>query len=78
MDQKDAQRHFAALIPATVHEKDLPVDFPYAAVDEAMKRCHLPGDSVGEVNKMPPKPGTAMPHLVRALLPTASGTTSIP
>lgn len=65
--QLDAQRHFKRLVPPGTPPKSIPSNFPYDAVEDAIKRCHLPGDELGARNSMPSTPGTAMPHLVRHL-----------
>lgn len=65
--QQDAQRHFRRLIPADTPAKLLPADFPYDEVGTAVGRCQLVGEVLGPLHSMPPVPGTAMPHLVRAL-----------
>lgn len=66
-DQHDARRHFRELVPRDLPEKELPRDFPYGAVQEAVDRSHLPTDELGEADVLPPTPGTAMPHLVTRL-----------
>lgn len=66
--QKEAGNHFRQLIPSTTPRKALPSDFPFESVEEAVQRCHLPGDDLCQVNDLPPLPGTAMPHLVTRLM----------
>lgn len=65
--QDDAQRHFRKLIPAGTPAKSIPSDFPYDAMLDAAGRCQLPGTEPGDLHDLPPLPGTAMPHLLRAL-----------
>ena len=66
-DQKAAQAHYRRLIPDTVGEKELPSDFPYDAVADAVPRSHLKGEAQPPLDELPPTPGTGMPHLVRRL-----------
>lgn len=67
MDQGQAQKHFRQLIPKNVPAKQLPQDFPYDKVEQAIVQSHLANDSLEDLDKIPASPGTAMPHLVRAL-----------
>ncbi|MGP5078455.1 RloB family protein [Brachybacterium alimentarium] len=67
VDQQDAQHHYRSLVPSDLHEKELPRDFPYSAVAEAIDRSRLADDEQGEVDSLPPSPGTGMPHLVTRL-----------
>lgn len=64
-DQDGAQKHFRAVSGAV--GKSLPPGFPTEAFVDAATRCHLPGDHLGDPNTLPPVPGSAMPHLLRAL-----------
>lgn len=66
-DQRDAQMHFKRIVPPSLGDKVLPLNFPYAAAGEAIERSHLSGESLGAVGALPPSPGTAMPHLVSRL-----------
>lgn len=66
-DQQDAQRHYRTLVPADLPEKELPTDFPYSAMEEAITRSHLAADEQGSAESLPPSPGTGMPHLVTRL-----------
>src|SRR5699024_9967386 len=42
-DQKDAQTHYRRLIPEGFGAKEIPSDFPYDAVGDAVPRSHLKG-----------------------------------
>lgn len=65
--QDEAQRHLKKLYPRGTPDKSIPNNFPYSAVTEAIGRCQLRNEELGQVNSMPPMPGTAMPHLVTKL-----------
>ncbi len=67
--QNEAIRHYRKIIPSTVPDKGLPNPFPYDAANQACTRCQLKGEELGELNTLPPTPGTAMPHLISALYP---------
>lgn len=66
-NQRDAQRHFRQLVPTELGGKELPEDFPYGAVADAVARSHLPGERLPGAGKLPPSPGTAMPNLMARL-----------
>lgn len=66
-ESKDAQRHLATLVPSGTPPKVLPKDFPFGAVEEAERRCRLPGDALEALGSMPPTPGSGMPHLIHSL-----------
>lgn len=63
-NQRDAQQHLRRLMPSHLGDKELPTDFPYDAIGEAIKRSRLPGEDLGEPRHLPSNPGSAMPHLV--------------
>lgn len=67
LNQQDAQQHLRQLIPHDTPEKALPADFPYDEMCAAATRCQLLGESLDPVHSLPPTPGTAVPHMVRAL-----------
>lgn len=66
-DQKDAQTHYRRLLPEGVGAKEVPPDFPYDAVGDAVRRSHLQDTPQPPLEELPPMPGTGMPHLVRRL-----------
>ncbi|ASK65548.1 hypothetical protein CFK39_06530 [Brachybacterium avium] len=66
-DQKDAQTHYRRLIPDALGAKEIPSDFPYDAVGDAVPRSHLDGTPQPPLEELPPMPGTGMPHLVQRL-----------
>lgn len=65
--QHEAQRRLRALFPTGTPQKAIPPGFPYDSMADATRRCQLAGRELGDPNTPPPQPGTAMPHLVRAL-----------
>src|SRR5699024_9138642 len=66
-DQKDAQTHYRRLLPEGVGAKEVPPDFPYDAVGDAVRRSHLQDTPQPPLEAPPPRPGARMPHLVRRL-----------
>lgn len=66
-NQHDAQKHFRRLVPSHLGDKELPTDFPYDAIGEAIERSRLADEALGEPGSLPPSPGSAMPHLVMRL-----------
>lgn len=65
--QADAARHFHQVSSTQKNRKELPSNFPMEAVQSAVDRSILTGEVLGEPNTLPPSPGSAMPHLLRAL-----------
>lgn len=65
-NQSDAQRHFYDNVPVSEKTKDLAGDFPFEDAPLAAVRCMLPNTHLGDLNELPPSPGSAMPHLVNA------------
>lgn len=66
-NQQAAQEHYRRLIPDGLGEKEIPSDFPYEALEQAVSRSHLNGTPQPPLKDLPPVPGTGMPHLIRRL-----------
>jgi hypothetical protein avisC_11660 len=67
-DQHEAQQHYRKLSGLSEkHCKEIPVDFPWGAVAEAVARCHLPTSEPPECDTQGESPSTTMPHLLRSL-----------
>ena len=64
-NQAEAQEHYRAL--TGLDGKNLPADFPWDAMSDAARRCHLPTVSEPEIDTQGPCPSTTMPHLLRSL-----------
>lgn len=63
--QKEAQEHFLSTGGDPRNPKELPADFPFDLAAEASLRSRLPGIPLGELDQLPPTPGSAMVHLLQ-------------
>ena len=67
-DQHEAQQHYRKLSGLSEkHCKEIPADFPWGAVAEAVARCHLPTSEPPGCDTQGESPSTTMPHLLRSL-----------
>ena len=66
-DQADAQRHYATLTNQPLGTKDVPDDFPWDAMGDAVRQCHLPTNDQPDIDTQGPCPSTTMPHLLLSL-----------
>lgn len=62
-----AQAHLREIYGADFPTKHLPQNFPYDRAASAIGRSHLPEESLGARDEMPPSPGSGMPHLLNRL-----------